>query len=372
MGKRILITTGGTGGHVFPSQALAQQLVKIDPKNEIMFVGGGLKNNSFFSRGHYPYQEVPCATFREKGMFRKILSSATIVKGIFSSMGVIRKFKPDVIVGFGSYHSLPTLCAATLGKVPLVLHEGNIIPGKVNKFFSRYAKITGVSFPQTGLYLNGKSLRVSFPLREGYTSSFASREDALSYYHLSLDRFTFLVFGGSQGAMALNTHVCAAMMELAERSQKFQVIHLTGNSSASEEIRKLYRDLGIQAVVKDFETQMDTAWAAADFVVSRAGASGLAEQIEMEKPGILIPYPFAADAHQDRNAEYMVGKVQGALMLKEMELVTNKLSTMISSVISNNKAKFREMEASIREYKQQNRYRDFCSVICEVAGIKVR
>lgn len=372
MGKKILIAVGGTGGHLYPAQALARQLIRFDESNVIMFAGGGLGENNFFAQKEFHYQNVSSATFKKRHFLENIKAVGSISKGIVQSHSILSSFKPDIVVGFGSYHSLPLLAAARIKGIPIILHEANAIPGKVNRFFSKYAKLTGITFPQTGLLLPGKSLRVAFPLREGYTSSFASREEARQYFRLSPLKFTLLVFGGSQGALALNTQIGATILEMADRTKNFQVIHLTGNTMATNEVKKLYDDIGIESYVADFEEKVDKAWAAADMSITRAGASSIAEQIEMEVPGILVPFPYSADGHQDKNADYMVNEVQGAMKINEVDLNPGRLAKIIGDLAGDDRAELSRLRSNIRNYKQKNRCRDFCSVLCEVTGQKLR
>jgi len=372
MTKKVLITVGGTGGHLFPAQALARQLQSSDQDVDLLFLGHGLGQNPYFLQDEFPFKEVSSATFTRKKLWKSVLNCGVITKGILSSLGIIRKYKPDVVVGFGSYHSLPGLIAAKMQGLPIVLHEGNSIPGKVNRFFSRFARVTTVTFPQAASTLKGKSLQVNFPLRDGYTPAFTTKAEARKYFVLQANKFTFLVFGGSQGALTLNTHFCSAMMDLAERTTKFQILHITGNSDVSEELQKFYWDLGIEACVRDFEERMDFAWKAADLAVVRAGAATIAEQIQMEVPAILIPYPFATDNHQEKNADFVEQEIKGAVKISEADLIPTKLSQVISSLVEKNHARLNSMSEELRIYKLKNRGMDLCSVVSEVAGIKLR
>jgi UDP-N-acetylglucosamine--N-acetylmuramyl-(pentapeptide) pyrophosphoryl-undecaprenol N-acetylglucosamine transferase len=372
MTKNILITVGGTGGHVFPAQALARLLYKTDPNINVLFVGSGLASNSFFSKSEFNYHEVSSGIISREKILQSIAGSAALTKGVFSSWRIMGNYKPDVIVGFGSYHSFPALLAAKIRGVPIILHEGNSIPGKVNRFFSKYARVTTVNFPQTAYHLRGKSLQVSFPLREGYSTSFASKEEARRHFVLHPNKFTFLVFGGSQGALSLNTHFCSAVMDLADRSNNFQILHLTGCDAVKEELQDFYRQIPVDACVKNFEERMDLAWQAADLVVARAGAATIAEQIAMETPGILIPYPYSSEGHQEKNADHMANEIKGALKLIESELMPTKLAQSISSLIENDHNRLNTMRSSLQEYKKQSHVRDLCSVVCEMAGVKLR
>lgn len=372
MRKNILIAVGGTGGHLFPAQALARQIRSREENVNIMFVGEGLLKNPYFCRDEFSFREVPSGTFSKRKIFQSIINCGVLAKGFVSSFGIIKSFRPDVIVGFGSYHSLPPLAAAKAYAIPIVLHEGNSIPGKVNRFFSRFARITTVSFPMASNFLSGKSLYVNFPLRDGYTPLYTPKEKARRHFVLQANKFTFLVFGGSQGALALNTHFCAAVLDLIDRSRNFQVIHLTGHESFKDEIKEFYRDNGVEACVRSFEERMDLAWIAADLAITRSGASSIAESIAMETPTILVPYPFATNFHQDKNADYVQNEVRGAVKLEEKDLKPTKLAQTISGLLENDREKLSMMKQSLCDYKSNSGAHDLCSIVFEVAGIKVR
>ena len=372
MNKKIIIAAGGTGGHLLPAQALAAQLVKKSPQVEILFVGAGLTRNRFFNRDAFSFKTVASGSVPWRKPFKSLWSGIQIVRGIAEGSRIIREFKPDVIVGFGSFHTFPLLAAAKLAGIPVVIHEENSILGRVNKFFAGSAEITTVAFPAAAKKVIGRVIEVGLPLREGYSLIFSSREKAREHFALDPHIFTLLVFGGSQGALVINNLFCSAAMKLLERTKKFQVLHFTGGKAASETCRECYEALGITAVVKEFEPRMDQAWIASDLAITRAGASSVAEQLELEVPSILIPYPFATDRHQDKNADFVVQTVGGGVKLVQSETSSSNLVQAICDIVGQDQKRLKEMKQSIREYKQKNRRQDLCSVVFEVLGIKVR
>ena len=371
MSRRVLIAVGGTGGHLYPAQALACQLRQLASDVEVMFVGGGLKGNRFFDEGSFLYQDISSATLSKGGLLTRVSGAQAIVKGILQCRRIIKAFNPHVVVGFGSYHTLPALMAARLAGVPLVLHEANSMPGKVNNHFSQYAQVTGIHFPETADRLRGRSIEVGMPLREGYTLAFGSKEKARQAFGLEPDRFTFLVFGGSQGALAINALFCSAMAhEFAERTTNFQVIHLTGEQGMVEEIQEEYENFRVNACVKGFEERMDLAWLAADLAVTRSGASTIAEMLEFEVPAILIPYPYATDNHQEMNADFVSNVVGGSVTLLEDSLEAEGLSKVIRDMVKSDRQQLKKMQRALQKYKQQHKTRDLCSLVCEVGGIR--
>jgi len=205
MKKRVLISVGGTGGHVFPAVALAGELMEKDQDIELLFVGGKLTTNRFFQGQPYLWKEVACGSFLKKNPFSILKTLTNIVKGIWQSHRIIRKFRPDLVVGFGSYHTFPTLIAARISKKQVLLHEANSIPGKVNRLLSRHVDVIGINFPETASYLYGTTVEVGMPLRPELKKASTNKLEALKYYHLDADKMTVLVFGGSQGSRAINT-----------------------------------------------------------------------------------------------------------------------------------------------------------------------
>ena len=249
MNRRIIISTGGTGGHVYPAQALAEQFMHSHPDSKIAFLGGGLATNPFFASSSYAFKDIACSPLS----FNKVLAPFKISKGFAQSLLYIRSFKPEVIVSFGSYHSLPVLLGAKLARIPIVLFESNSMPGRVSRLFSSTARCTCVYMSNATKYMKGSVVEVPFPLREGYTRTLSSLTQARRYFDLDPNTFTILVFGGSQGAMRINMDFASTAMDLTMRTDKFQVIHLIGNKMSSDDISLLYKDMGIRYAIKNFE-----------------------------------------------------------------------------------------------------------------------
>lgn len=348
--KKVLITTGGTGGHVYPAQGLADQLKKQNPQVEILFIGGGLSTNRYFERDKVSFQEVSCSPIKRGGGIFKI------AKGAYQSYQIIKAFQPDIVVGFGSYYTVPTLVAAKVAGIPIILHEANSVPGKVNKLFAPFVDAVGVHFPQAIQLLKGNALEVGMPLREGFSRGVISRDEALEYFGLEPGRITLLIFGGSQGAEAINN----SFKEMSI-CKELQLIHLTGSETSAEELKTLYGKRGIKASVKAFERKMNAAWSCADLFLGRAGASTISEALEFEVPGILIPYPFATDNHQEKNADYLVSTVGGAIKIMENDMTPESL---LESFIELSKPeKLQKMRDNMRYYKEQPSRINLCQLV---------
>ncbi|KIC71315.1 undecaprenyldiphospho-muramoylpentapeptide beta-N-acetylglucosaminyltransferase [Candidatus Protochlamydia amoebophila] len=304
MSKRFMITAGGTGGHIFPAQGLAQELIKKTFSSSILFVAGGLSTNKYFDRSIFPFQEISASPLFSKNPFKLLKGVFNLLRGVWQSIRIIRKFKPDVVVGFGSYYTVPPLLAAKILRIPIVLHEANSIPGKANKWLASMAWRVGIHFPFTATLLKGNTIEVGMPLREGYQLDQIDKIEALSYFGLSKNNSTLLVFGGSQGALAINR----LMRNLANtwKNTPIQIIHITGSIQEADDLKIFYANYQVKASVKAFEKNMHLAWRAAEVFIGRSGASTIAEAMEFEVPGILIPYPHATDHHQDKNADFLL------------------------------------------------------------------
>lgn len=361
MPKKILIAAGGTGGHLYPAIGLAKQLIKEDPTIDVLFAAGGLGANRFFSTSGLTCQTIEAAGFTKKSLVQCFKSGKAIFKGVLQSRRILSDFSPNVVVGFGSYHSFPLLLAAQLGNYPILLHEQNSKPGKVVRFFSKKALFTGVYFPSAKKSLRGKAIELAMPLREGYSLCHDLNSEAISYFGLEPSKTTLLVFGGSQGARVLNEKISLSLS--LQKNKLFQVLHFTGDSSSAKTLTQFYKQHGIQAVVKDFEQRMNMAWAAADLAITRAGAGTIAEQLEFEVPAVLVPYPYASENHQDSNADYLVDTVGGGWKYPEAELDSKKFSCFLSSILKKNNSELEKTKQKLSFRKTKACRQEFSGII---------
>jgi UDP-N-acetylglucosamine--N-acetylmuramyl-(pentapeptide) pyrophosphoryl-undecaprenol N-acetylglucosamine transferase len=301
--KKVLIAAGGTGGHLFPAQELAEL---IRDRADVVFAGHKLSQNKYFKRDQHRSFDVASAPFNKKLSFCLALG-----RGLYQSVALLLKEKPDVVVGFGSYHTVPLMLASVLLRKKIVLYEANRTLGKVTKLFAPAATHLASQFPLLGT--RKSTLVPLFPwLPKKEADRIASREA----YGLDPAIFTILVFGGSQGADFLNEVVPKAV-ELLNRP--VQIIHFGLEESP----------YSVKSVVKTFETNMAKAYAAADFVIGRSGAGTVSELIRYQLPSLLIPYPFAY-GHQEDNAKYVVD-AGGAFMLLQKEVTPEKIVSCIQS-----------------------------------------
>lgn len=355
-----MIAAGGTGGHLFPAQALALELLEKHPNMKITFIGAGLNSNGYFKKEVFPYLDIKSGTPFKRHPLKILKALIKLTQGTFKCLTFFSRKKPDVIVGFGSFHTFPAILAARLRKVPIVIFESNALPGKVNRYCSKWARISAIQFSHASEYLRSKSVCVQMPLTK---KGEVTRKQARSYFGLNEERLTFLVFGGSQGAQAINHCVCGAIHSLVEKGLDFQVIHLVGDEKREEKLRVYYEKMHVPACVKSFEERMEYAWTAADLSISRSGSATLAELIEYTVPSILIPYPYGTENHQLKNAAFISEEIEGAVTLEEKGVQGDVLASVIYDLIGNDHERLKEMRKKLHAYKEEEKKQDLCSIV---------
>ncbi len=358
MASKVVICAGGTGGHLFPAIALAEQLQERDPELEVMFIGGRLQTTPWFARDRFSFREISCATissYRPAALYR---FGTAIGTGIKESWRHIRAFEPDVAISFGSFYAFPAAVAARLARVPLILQASDAIPGKAIRMLSPFARVTALQFSEAADHLYGEKVRVRMPLKHERRVSTA---EARSFYGLGVNEPTILVFGGSQGAAALNQ----LMINSAEHLPKeLQIIHLTGSANGVDEVLQAYRKKGLRAHVKPFESAMHLAWCAADFAICRSGAATISELCHFECPALLVPYPYASDQHQDRNAE-AIERMGAAVKITQDQLTPKALVREVSRYLFSFPQARQTMQAAIRTMNEMLPAQDLSGLILE-------
>lgn len=337
--KKVIISLGGTGGHIYPAVALYTELIH---DTQVSFIGGSLSTNRFFADTNLPYTSVSCHSLATKNPFKLMKGVFRLLLGVKESISAYRREKPDLVVGFGSYYSFPPLIAALLMRIPIILHEANSVPGRVNRLLSPLAKLTAIHFPET--QIGGKPVLVQMPIR---FKAEGNKKIALQELNLNEGKHTILIFGGSQGASKLN-HLFLSLVPALDPN-KFQVIHLTGCDDATKTAQEAYRQAGLTSFVKTFDKRMNLFLQAADLALTRSGASTVAELIAFHVPSILVPYPFATDAHQDKNASYISDTLQGGITKSEASLTPEILSQLIRDLFETKK--HLEMKENLKKAK---------------------
>jgi UDP-N-acetylglucosamine--N-acetylmuramyl-(pentapeptide) pyrophosphoryl-undecaprenol N-acetylglucosamine transferase len=289
----ILIAGGGTGGHLFPGIAIAQAFAAKDPDNRIVFVSvGNALERSILSQKGFNLEQVRVEGFKHRGASGQARALLKIPMGIFQAMRIIQKFRPSLVIGMGSYAAGPVVAAAWLLGVTIVVHEQNILPGLTNRMLAKIAHRIYVSF---------ENPPVVFPPAKTRITGNPVRRELLQAAECSGTKrvFTVLVIGGSQGAHSINMAIVDALPHIP--GQRFFFIHQTGAEDL-DTVTQAYRKTGMPGKVRAFFDDMAQPYSRADLIVCRAGATTVAEVTALGKAVIFIPFPFAADNHQDLNA----------------------------------------------------------------------
>ena len=302
---RVVITGGGTGGHLFPALAAHEAQVRRHPAADVLFVGAarGMEASLLPRLGH-AFRGLPVRQVMGAGLCGRLGSTLRLPGVIWRARGILREFRPEVVLGVGGYASVPTAVASRFLKVPVVLHEQNAYPGLANRWLGRLASAVAVSFEAAvPRFPAGRTTLTGNPVRAAIHAG--EQQAARARLGLAPAPFTVLIFGGSQGAHRLNQALCAALPRLAAGGRSLQFLHATGERDLAE-VEAAYRRHGVAARASGFVEDMAAAYQAADFVICRAGAGTLFELAAVGKAALLVPYPYAANDHQRLNAEALV------------------------------------------------------------------
>jgi len=331
---RIVIAGGGTGGHLFPGIAIAQEFLTRNPENSVLFVGTERPFEiSILSETGFKHKTITAEGFKGRGFWNQIVSISKIPKGVMESILILKRFKADLVVGVGGYSAGPLVTGAWLLGINIVLHEQNILPGITNRILSRFADRIFVSFKETKAGLNPKKIRVTGnPVRKEILQLTRAPENIRPGDSEQRRPFTTLILGGSQGAHRINMAVLEAM-ESIEDKEAYCFVHQTG---AHDEIRvkRVYEEQGVPCEVQAFFKDMRRQYEKADLIICRAGATTVAEVKAIGKGVIFIPFPFAADDHQVLNARSLVD-AGAAEMILEKDLSGKALAERIKFYAAN-------------------------------------
>ncbi|MCK6549334.1 undecaprenyldiphospho-muramoylpentapeptide beta-N-acetylglucosaminyltransferase [Myxococcota bacterium] len=322
---KVLIAGGGTGGHLYPGVALAEEITTRQKGNEVLFVGTtrGIEARVIPSLG-FPIEYIEVVGLKGKGPLGFLRGLMQVPIAIGQSFRILRTFKPDFAVGVGGYASGPLMLAAWMMRIPTAILEQNTIPGITNRILSRFVDAVYVMFESSSSQFPEKKVHaLGNPIRRQLMDNFLRSK-------IEDSKFNILVLGGSQGAHALNLRMVEATEHLRSIWGELRIVHQTGEKDA-ELVQKAYEERGVPAEVSPFIQDMSAAYRRADLVVCRAGATTLAEVMVAKKASILIPYPHAADNHQELNARAMVD-AGASRMLVEKNLDGQRLADEILSL----------------------------------------
>lgn len=342
MSKRVIIAGGGTGGHIFPAIAIANALKKIDEMIEILFVGAnGRMEMEKVPQAGYKIEGLDIAGFNRSSLIKNVGLPFKLAKSFLQVRSIVKRFKPDAVIGVGGYSSFPVLKIAQVKGISTFIHESNSFAGKSNMMLGKKATkiFTGTDgmekfFPKEKIMITGN------PVRKSITDASVSRSEGISFFSLDQSKATVLVVGGSLGAKSINAAIDKGLDELLDAG--LQVIWQTGKPYAETAKHRAKDKQGVW--VNDFITQMEFAYAAADIVVARAGAMTVAELCVAKKPVLFVPYPFAAEDHQTVNAMTLIKK-NAALMVRDSEAMQKLVFMTIE--LAKDKGKQEELKNNI-------------------------
>lgn len=325
---RAVITGGGTGGHIYPALAIARGLRDAVPDVKLLYIGTktGLEARIVPAAG-IRFKTIDIRGFERRLAVRNLKTAALLGKSFLEANSLLKSFKPDLVVGTGGYVCGPVVLAAAFGKLPTLIHEQNAYPGITNRALSRFADKVCITFPEACEHLHKKAdiIETGLPVRPEILT--AHREEAYSFLGLAPQRKTILVVGGSLGARSINQAI-QPVLEWVRNSSSLQLVVVSGKDNMSQ-FASCPQGENIKIV--PYLDRMDYGLAAADLVISRAGASFLAEVTAVGVGAILIPYPYASANHQEHNARSLE-KRGAAKVLLEQEIQGNVLLETVQSM----------------------------------------
>jgi UDP-N-acetylglucosamine--N-acetylmuramyl-(pentapeptide) pyrophosphoryl-undecaprenol N-acetylglucosamine transferase len=336
---RVMIAAGGTGGHIYPGIAVAQEIMRRDENSKVQFVGTarGLETRLVPQAG-FELSLIESAGLKNVSLGARMKGVALLPKSFLSARRLMRQFQPDVVVGAGGYVSGPVVLTAALTNRPTLVMESNALPGWTNRVLARFVDRAAVSFEQALPYFRGKAKVTGNPVRREFFEIPPKRREP--------GRFSLLVFGGSQGARAINDAMIAALPGFNDLPVTLRIKHQTGVADF-EKVNAAYAAAGWseQANVSSYIDNMMADFAQADLVICRAGATTTAELIAAGKASIMIPFPFAADDHQRKNAEALEAAGAARMILQE-NLSGDRLAAAIEKLVQAPEELSRMEEAS--------------------------
>ncbi|WHY87996.1 undecaprenyldiphospho-muramoylpentapeptide beta-N-acetylglucosaminyltransferase [Neobacillus novalis] len=331
---KIVVSGGGTGGHIYPALALIREIQKENKDAEFLYIGtiNGLESK-LVPRENISFKSIHITGFKRKLSFENVKTIFRFLKGVTDSKRILKEFKPDIVIGTGGYVCGPVVYAAAKLRIPTIIHEQNSVPGLTNKFLSRYVNKIAICFEEAKNYFPGDKVVFTGNPRASEVIGKDGIKGRLSA-GLSTTMPAVLIFGGSRGARPINEAVVKALSELAEKP--YQVLYITGDVHY-EAVKKEAELIGSpkNVVIKPFIHNMPEVLAGIDLVVSRAGATTLAEITSLGIPSVLVPSPYVTNNHQEKNARSLSNHGAAELLL-EKDLNSKSLVNSIDQILLNN------------------------------------
>lgn len=348
---RIIVSGGGTGGHIYPALTIVRAIQKKIPDAEFLYVGtkDGLEADIVPKEG-IPFETVNIQGFKRSLTPENLVRGARAFGGVVKAMGIVRRFKPDVAVGTGGYVCGPILLASSLMRIPTLIQEQNVMPGVTNRLLARFVSCIAMGTKEAAEHFpKGKRVFTGNPIREEVMR--ARSEDGKEMFGLDPKAKTVLVSGGSRGARSINRAMVGVLAHYAGRDG-VQILHVTGKAGYDETMQSL-KEAGVDLdaagnlFVEPYLYNMPQALACADVAVFRAGAIGIAELTARGVPSILVPYPFAAANHQEMNAR-AIATAGAARMILDRELTAERLLSVLAELLSED-AKLKRMAKAAKK-----------------------
>lgn len=357
---KVLIAAGGTGGHIYPGLAVAREIMRRDPSSEVLFVGTsrGLETKIVPDNG-FQLALVNSAGLKNVGLAGKLKGIAILPKSFLEARKLIKEFEPDVVVGAGGYVSGPVLMTASLMRVPTLVMDSNALPGFTNRRLASFVDKAALTFEEAMPFFGKKGIVTGNPVRKEFFDVRPRTRD---------QKLNLLVFGGSQGARAINNAMVDALQHLNGTKDSLLITHQTGEADY-EKISKAYADSGkFEAEVRPYISDMVSEFANADIIICRAGATSCAEIAAAGKAAIMVPLPTAADDHQRKNAEALQN-AGAARMILQKDLTGASLAQEISA-LAGSPEKITEMESAARKLAKKDAAERTVDIIEELAKKK--
>ncbi len=361
---RLIITGGGTGGHIYPALAIARAVKERVPSVEILYIGTkkGLESK-IVPRAGLPFKTVDISGIDRSSMLKASKTLIKFPKSFFQAWDILKKFRPDIVLGTGGYVSFPIVLAGTFMPCTTIIHEQNAMPGLANRNLAKRVDYTLLTFEEAKKYLDAKSIKVTgLPVRKEIME--IDKEQARKNLGFSKDKFTLVAFGGSRGAMSINR----AMLEVVEKykNEDIQIIWITGESGHEEIKNELEKHVTTDKIkcklhILSYMFNIEEALAAADLAVCRAGASTLSELALLGLPAILVPYPYAAENHQEKNARALLQKNAVDMVIDEF-LDGDTLYKRIEK-LRNDRQELKKMGINIHKEARPNALNDIVDIV---------
>lgn len=354
---KVLFAAGGTGGHIYPAIAVAKEILRRDSASEIKFVGTarGLETKLVPQNG-FELLTIESAGLKSVGIIGQLKGLLILPKSFLQARKLLKKFDPDVVVGAGGYVTGPVLLMASLLKIPTLVMDSNALPGFTNRQLARFVDKAVLTFEESLKFFPNKGVVTGNPVRKEFFEIEPKKRS---------EKINLLIFGGSQGARAINLAMVEALKYLPK--DKLNIVHQTGELDF-EKIEKGYKEADWQADIRRYITDMVSEFAQADLVICRAGATTCAELAAAGKVGIMVPLPTAADDHQRKNAEALQN-AGAAKMILQKELTGESLAKEIQELI-NSPDKINEMELAAKKLAKEDAAELAVNIIEQLAANK--